>query len=1251
MVKHLQKLFALVLVCCAFLGSNNKAWGQVTLTTSPYTQNFDGIGSGLPDGWSVRTGATANSLGNSVAFTSAQTAWSSTSGQFNNRASLDGLGTTASTTEQNSSSDRALAIRQTGSFGDPGAAFVFSLANTKGYRGFTIDFKAQELTNDGRTVTWTVDYAVGEEPSNFISTGTTITTSGIKSTAVSIPVSNLTAIDNLDEPVHFRIVALSGSTGGGSRDVFAIDDFTLSFESVDSNAPAFIAPTSLNLGDGVVGALLTGSYTISGRNLTGDVTLEASASIEISKSADAGYASNLVFTAAELAAELTVYVRATSSTVGEFTGTVTHKSDDFESSVLNITGSFASPYTQNFNNCGTTLPGGWMAYSVTGDQVWECTTFGRSNNAVQINGYANGSKNNEDWLISPALDLTGFNIPLLSFWTRSAFVGPGLKVMVSTNYDGTSAPTTARWNELDIALPAANSDVWTQSEFLLDQYKQASVHVAIVYTSVEGSNGSSRWTFDDFTVTDEPYKFIADNASFDFGTLAQGNFSEANYVTFKALGFTEDIVISSNLLDFEVSKDNVTYAQSVTYTAEEAAEGDELFVRFLPKSTALRFEGKVTATSGDDFVMELGTLTGSSILKNTTLDVVTWNMEWFGADKDKDGRELGPDNEELQYANAKKVFSDLDADILALQEVSNDDEIQRLAGELGYEYVASSAYSYSWDETSTLTPQKLYFLYKPEIAKVKKEKVLLEKFYTDARKGQYASEFTSYPEGASKFWSSGRLPFMVEFETTVNNVKQDITLINLHTRANSGTNVDKHTQRKFDVEMLKDSLDAYYAGKNIIILGDYNDDVDVSVVNNLPSTFKAFVDDEDYDALTYDLSLTGAYTYASGQYESFLDHMIVTSTLSDDYITESVTIEDQFLNSISNFRSTSSDHMPVSARFNLSATPAVSFTEATATKAEDAGKYNVSLTLSEAQATEQTVTVSVLTGGSASAADYIVTGAEEGLVTVTVPANATTATFEVEITDDNLVEANEQVVFMITGKSANLIIGEESTYTLSITDNDKSAVNFTAAALEINEESGLTEVMLELDQATVAEEQITISVTNGTGVTYGTDGDYTTTPAVDNNNIVVTVPAGATSVKFSVNIIDDETAEENEVITFGIASVSNKLMIGRTESTFALTIERNDVVTGIADATKGQFSVYPNPAINYVNLVLPAKAAKGNIGLSVWSIDGRRVFETTGNLDAVNQNLNSKVSNLANGVYIIKVQAGKEVYQTRLMKN
>src|SRR6266700_1172370 len=132
----------------AFLGlfialTSTTVSAQVTLSGSTYAQDFNTIGiDSLPIGFTVRTGATTTALGTAVGLTKTATNWNSTTGRYSNYASGN-IGSTATTTQQAASADRALGVRQTGAFGDPGAAFVFQVANTTGLTSFTLDFKLQ----------------------------------------------------------------------------------------------------------------------------------------------------------------------------------------------------------------------------------------------------------------------------------------------------------------------------------------------------------------------------------------------------------------------------------------------------------------------------------------------------------------------------------------------------------------------------------------------------------------------------------------------------------------------------------------------------------------------------------------------------------------------------------------------------------------------------------------------------------------------------------------------------------------------------------------------------------------------------------------------------------------------------------------------------------------------------------------------------------------------------------------------------
>ena len=221
----------------------------LVLTGGSYGQNFDGVGSGLPTGWGVYSGASASTLGSAASFNTTITSWGGTSpGGFYNVASTDGLSASSDVTAQSASTDRALGFRQvnTGNL-DPGAAVVLNIQDTVGLGNFALSLKVQFLDNNGRSTDLVVDYRIGNSGAF-----TTLTTypdpNTFGSTTISLNSTDLTAWNNQSSEIWFRIVALNASTGSGSRDTFGIDDFSLSYSPVPE-------PTSVALGLFGVGLL------------------------------------------------------------------------------------------------------------------------------------------------------------------------------------------------------------------------------------------------------------------------------------------------------------------------------------------------------------------------------------------------------------------------------------------------------------------------------------------------------------------------------------------------------------------------------------------------------------------------------------------------------------------------------------------------------------------------------------------------------------------------------------------------------------------------------------------------------------------------------------------------------------------------------------------------------------------------------------------------------------------------------------
>ena len=236
------------------------AAAQVALTGTSYTQNFNTIGKGLPPGWSVRTNATANSLGLPVTFPLAAKSWADTTGEFGNCAALtNNLGVPATGTEssaiQLTFTNRLLAVRQTQSFGDPGAAFVFQITNTLGFSNLTFSLDFNLLKSNGYSTTWTIAYAVSNTPASFSLLGTYDDPGSIGTTNRSFTLG--ADANNQTNNLWIRIIAMSASTGSGSRDTFGIDNFSLSWTI---NNPAVVTPviTAIVVNGGNVQVNFTG---------------------------------------------------------------------------------------------------------------------------------------------------------------------------------------------------------------------------------------------------------------------------------------------------------------------------------------------------------------------------------------------------------------------------------------------------------------------------------------------------------------------------------------------------------------------------------------------------------------------------------------------------------------------------------------------------------------------------------------------------------------------------------------------------------------------------------------------------------------------------------------------------------------------------------------------------------------------------------------------------------------------------------
>ena len=171
--------------------------------------------------------------------------------------------------------------------------------------------------------------------------------------------------------------------------------------------------------------------------------------------------------------------------------------------------------------------GDWTPHNVTGDQVWEPYTY-NDNTFAKMSGYSSGNHANEDWLVSPELDFTGFVSGDFTFDNAYNYDGNPLMLLVSTDYDGTSSPETFTWN--DITSSATWSDGsynWAPSgDVNLNDYLGQKIYLAFKYTSTD--DASSTWEVDNMFIYGVEAVGIAENSK-DVFTLYPNPASE--YIT------------------------------------------------------------------------------------------------------------------------------------------------------------------------------------------------------------------------------------------------------------------------------------------------------------------------------------------------------------------------------------------------------------------------------------------------------------------------------------------------------------------------------------------------------------------------------------------------------------------------------------------------------------------------------------------------------------------------------------------------
>jgi len=271
---------------------------------------------------------------------------------------------------------------------------------------------------------------------------------------------------------------------------------------------------------------------------------------------------------------------------------INYKTDGAAPSVEILTGYVVSVLSENFDESW----GEWQTVSIIGDQVWYIDTVNGMDQTAcaRISGHSSGnSYQNEDWLISPLMDLDDYNKLWFTFYLAMGFpsIAPQLSAKISTDYNNGSDPNSANWTNLLPNFPTGDLS-WVFSGVLnISGFDGNNVHVAFVYVS--DTSESSTWEVDKIMIAGEPI-FFPEPTNYPTSFDAMVTNQNITLTWMDAIGTiipSGYLVLASNQSNISLPTDGVSVANDTDFSdgkgALNVSPGDQgcVFSNLTPHQT------------------------------------------------------------------------------------------------------------------------------------------------------------------------------------------------------------------------------------------------------------------------------------------------------------------------------------------------------------------------------------------------------------------------------------------------------------------------------------------------------------------------------------------------------------------------------------------------------------------------------------------------------------------------------------------
>lgn len=155
---------------------------------------------------------------------------------------------------------------------------------------------------------------------------------------------------------------------------------------------------------------------------------------------------------------------------------------------------FTEDFQEAIDNTNLNIAG-WVNFAEAGTKLWKEEVFS-GNGYAELSSFNSGNASNIVWLVSPAIDFTGYTSKMITFKVAQHHLDVdspdnSLEVLVSTDFDGTNV-LAATWTAVDADLPTSDT-AWYE---FVNSVVDLSAYSGNVYVAFKFKGSGTNTTLD-----------------------------------------------------------------------------------------------------------------------------------------------------------------------------------------------------------------------------------------------------------------------------------------------------------------------------------------------------------------------------------------------------------------------------------------------------------------------------------------------------------------------------------------------------------------------------------------------------------------------------------------------------------------------------------------------------------------------------------------------------------------------------------